>query len=134
MATCENCGAQVRPNASRCEKCGSQVSAPATSPQQPMYAQGNQSTTQPQVVYVQNPAQVAGAAKSKVVAALLAFFLGAIGIHNFYLGYTGRGIAQLLLTLLTCGWGILITGVWALIEFVLILTGALKDKSGQELS
>ncbi|MDE6339831.1 MAG: TM2 domain-containing protein, partial [Muribaculaceae bacterium] len=41
--------------------------------------------------------------KSKVAAALLAFFLGSLGIHEFYLGRTGAGIAFLLATLLT-GW------------------------------
>lgn len=34
---------------------------------------------------------------------LLGFFLGALGIHNFYAGYSGRGIAQLL-TVLLLGW------------------------------
>jgi TM2 domain-containing membrane protein YozV len=34
--------------------------------------------------------------KSKVVAALLAFFLGGIGIHRFYLGQMGLGIMYLL--------------------------------------
>jgi len=34
--------------------------------------------------------------KSRVVAALLAFFLGTFGIHKFYLGQTGWGILYLL--------------------------------------
>ena len=38
--------------------------------------------------------------KSKIVAGLLGIFLGAIGVHNFYLGYTGKAIAQLLISLL----------------------------------
>ena len=33
--------------------------------------------------------------KSKVAAGLLAIFLGAFGVHNFYLGYTGKAVAQL---------------------------------------
>ena len=37
--------------------------------------------------------------KSKMVAALLAFFLGALGVHQFYLGHGGRGAAMLLLTI-----------------------------------
>lgn len=35
--------------------------------------------------------------KSRIVAALLAFFLGAFGIHKFYLGQTGWGVVYLLL-------------------------------------
>jgi len=77
---------------------------------------------------------VGGPPKSQIAAALFAFFLGGLGIHNFYLGYTGRGIAQLLVTVLTCGYGILITWPWSFIEFVLILTGSLKDKFGRPLT
>lgn len=60
--------------------------------------------------------------KSKVAALLLALFLGCLGIHNFYLGHTGKGVAQLLISVLSCGWGTLITGPWALIEGILVVT------------
>lgn len=36
--------------------------------------------------------------KSGIAYALLAWFLGIFGAHNFYAGYTRRAIAQLLLT------------------------------------
>jgi TM2 domain-containing membrane protein YozV len=65
-------------------------------------------------------------AKSKVTAALLCFFLGGLGIHRFYLGYTTIGIVQIL----TCGG----CGIWTIIDFILILMGSLKDKEGRELS
>ena len=45
---------------------------------------------------------------------ILAFLLGTLGIHNFYLGYTNKGIAQLLLTLLggwLCGAGAIAAGI-----------------------
>ncbi len=42
-------------------------------------------------------------AKSKMAAGLLGIFLGAFGVHNFYLGYTGKAIAQLLISILSCG-------------------------------
>ncbi|MFW6106581.1 MAG: caspase family protein [bacterium] len=72
--------------------------------------------------------------KSRLVAALLGFFLGAFGVHNFYLGYTGRAIAQLLLTLLTCGYGAGITVLWSIIEAILLLTGGIKkDGKGRVL-
>jgi hypothetical protein len=71
--------------------------------------------------------------KSLVAAGLLAFFVGSLGIHNFYLGYQGRGVAQLLLTLLTCGFGGIITGPWAFIEGILILTGSIPDADGRPL-
>jgi TM2 domain-containing membrane protein YozV len=76
------------------------------------------------------------AEKSKVVAALLCFFLGMLGIHRFYLGKIGTGIIQLLLlilgsVLLIVGVGVFVygaLGLWVLIDFILILTGTLKAK------
>jgi TM2 domain-containing membrane protein YozV len=64
--------------------------------------------------------------KQKLVAALLCFFLGVVGIHRFYLGYTTIGIIQIF-TLGGCG-------IWALVDLVMILIGSLKDADGRELS
>ena len=57
--------------------------------------------------------------KSKMVAGLLGIFLGAWGIHRFYLGYTKIGIFQIVATVLTCG----AASLWGLIEGILILCG-----------
>lgn len=38
----------------------------------------------------------------KIAAGLLGIFLGTLGVHNFYLGYTGKAVAQLLPTVI--GW------------------------------
>jgi TM2 domain-containing membrane protein YozV len=62
------------------------------------------------------------ASKSQLVAALLCFFLGGLGIHRFYLGYTGIGVIQLL----TAGG----CGLWAFIDFIRILVGDLGPKGG----
>jgi len=72
--------------------------------------------------------------KSKVVAILLAFFFGALGIHRFYLGRSGTGVLMLLLCLFTCGWGGILTWLWALIDILLIATGGLKDNFGRDLT
>jgi len=64
------------------------------------------------------------AAKSRLAAGLFGVLLGALGIHNFYLGYTGRGIAQLLISVLTCGWLAPVAWIWGLIEGILIFTGS----------
>lgn len=65
--------------------------------------------------------------KSRVTFVLLGLFLGCLGIHNFYAGYSGKGIAQLLITIFL-GWvfglGIFITGIWALIEIIVVNTDA----------
>lgn len=101
---------------------------PGYAPQQPGYA--------PQYG---NPGY---SAKSKVGAGLLGIFLGSLGVHNFYLGYTGKAVAQLLLTLLlwwALGLGPLIAGIWGLVEGILILCSQYgspwhKDANGYELT
>ena len=78
-----------------------------------------------------------GPQKSKLAAVILAFLLGTLGIHNFYLGYTNKGIAQLLLTLLggwLCGAGAIAAGIWALVEAIQLLTGSIhQDANGVPL-
>ena len=61
----------------------------------------------------------AGAPKQWIVAVILAFFLGTLGVHNFYLGYTTKGIIQLVLTISVIG--IFVSGPWVLIELIMIL-------------
>lgn len=73
--------------------------------------------------------------KSKIAAGLLGIFLGAFGVHNFYLGFTGKAIAQLLISLLSCGTLAFASSIWGLIEGILILTGSInKDADGNPLA
>ena len=68
-------------------------------------------------------------AKQRIVYILLALFLGTLGVHNFYAGYTGKAIAQLLITLLL-GWLVLplaAVGIWAIVEMCTVT----KDASGK---
>lgn len=94
---CSDCGEAIKAKAEMCPKCGVRQLAPPN-------AFGN----------------VAANGKSKVVAALLAFFIGGFGAHKFYLGQIGMGI----LYLLFC-WT-LIPAVVAFIEFILLL--AMSDE------
>ncbi|MGB9374588.1 MAG: TM2 domain-containing protein [Jiangellales bacterium] len=64
--------------------------------------------------------------RSRLAAALLAFFLGALGIHRFYVGKIGTGV----LMIFTLG-GL---GLWVLIDFIVILVGSFKDKEERVLS
>lgn len=69
--------------------------------------------------------------KSKLAAGLLGIFLGGLGIHRFYLGYTTIGVVQILVTLITCGVG----SLWGLIEGILIIAGTTitTDAQGRPL-
>ena len=66
-------------------------------------------------------------AKSRLAAGLLGIFLGAFGIHRFYLGYTRVGMVMLLMTLLSFGFLSVVTSIWGLVEGILYLT----DKTGR---
>jgi TM2 domain-containing membrane protein YozV len=70
--------------------------------------------------------------KSKIVAGLLQLLglVGLVGIGRIYLGYTGLGIAQLVVGLLTCTIGAII---WGIIDAVLILTDKVRDPEGRPL-
>ena len=61
-----------------------------------------------------------------VVTLLLAFLLGVIGAHRFYVGKTGTGI----LMLFTFG-GL---GIWLLIDLILIITGQFTNKDGEKIA
>lgn len=98
---CPNCGNQTAPGAVVCTSCGISLS---------------------QVIQ--------GTQKSKLTAGLLGIFLGGFGVHNFYLGYTTKGIIQIAVTLITCGAG----SLWGLIEGIMILCGSINtDANGVSL-
>lgn len=63
---------------------------------------------------------------SKLVLALLCFFLGGLGIHRFLVGKIGTGV----LMIITLG-GL---GIWTLIDFIMILTGNFTDKHGNKIT
>lgn len=68
--------------------------------------------------------------KSKIAAGLLAIFVGTLGIHKFYLGYTTQGIVMLLVSLfgsVLLGLGAVVMGVIALVEGVIYLTKTDED-------
>ena len=60
--------------------------------------------------------------KGFVPTILLCFFLGALGIHRFYVGKIGTGV----LMLLTFGG----FGIWAIVDFIMIVVGRFEDADG----
>ena len=96
---CQACGAKTSPVAEFCTACGAGLGAKVY---------GNVSP------------------KSRLAVTLLAWFLGQLGIHRFYLGKYGTAI----LMLFTLG-GL---GIWALIDFIIAVCGAMKDKDGKPIT
>ncbi len=87
---CANCGKAVDPNADVCLGCGMAIKKPVSK------SLGGQ---------------------DKLTMALICFFLGSIGIHNFMMGENKKGVFKIIFCFL-CG----ISGIFALIDFVKILT------------
>lgn len=93
---CNNCGAETLPAQTMCTQCGTALPRAGASD------------------------------KNKIAAGLLAIFLGALGIHKFYLGYNKEGIIMLVVTLVgglvTCGVASFVMSIIALIEGIIYLT------------
>jgi TM2 domain-containing membrane protein YozV len=75
----------------------------------------------------QNPAGVSD--KSKVVAGILGILLGGFGVGRFYIGDTKTGVLQLVVTIVTCGFG----SLWGLIDGIMILVNGGTDAQGRPL-
>ncbi|MGN0195572.1 MAG: NINE protein [Candidatus Cryptobacteroides sp.] len=111
MPYCPRCGKQVDESASFCPECGTNLPHNAQSGNVPP-AGGN-------TVIGENLNE------RWLITFLLCFFLGCLGIHRFYTNRTATGVAMLL-TLGGCG-------IWALVDFIMILCNTYTDGNGQKL-
>jgi len=100
---CIECGVLINIKAEICPKCGVRQQLLAT----PLSAE---------IVEQRN---------KWITCLLLCWFLGVLGIHRFYSGHTALGVLQLL-TLGGCG-------IWALIDFIIIVSGNFKDAQGNPI-
>lgn len=120
---CTNCGQELEDNATFCFSCGKKIdeikNEDTKNEDEDSKKEGVSITTQ----------------KSKIAAGLFGIFLGGLGIHNFYLGYNSKGLAQLLISVLSCGILSFVSAIWGFIEGILILTGSINtDAEGNPLS
>jgi len=97
---CQNCGAPVTPLTEICVKCGARIAK----------AKAEEVSSKSRLV-------------TTLLCVLPAYFVAIAGIHRFYLGKIGTGIAMLL----TLG-GL---GIWTLIDFIFAVSGNMKDKEGK---
>lgn len=124
---CEFCNAVIAGGMTNCPSCGAPAPKPMPAPPAasvppavpPMPAPGGfpQASVQPNV----SP-RVSQKSRSQYI--LLACLFGGFGVHNFYAGRTGCGIAQLLITVFTF-WlviPLIAVGIWVLIEICSVTT------------
>ena len=106
---CTNCGSPVGDNDAFCPNCGQKVKR----------SDYNTSRNFSQNIHNSYDNMMVKP-KNRLIAGLLAIFLGSMGIHDFYLGYSQKGVAHLLMFVFFLGW---ISRIWALVEALLIFTG-----------
>ena len=118
---------QIPPQGNSCQQPYGQGGGYQMPPQGTPYQQYGYQTPPP---YMPPMVPLGYSQKSKLVAGILGILIGVFGVHNFYLGYTGKAVAQLLLTLLgsvfTCGLSAVAVWIWGLVEGIMILTGGIK--------
>lgn len=93
----------------------------------PNYTHPYEPTGEPPVYNPMYTAPIGYPQKSRVAAALLAFMFGTFGVHNFYLGNTGRGVTQLLfstLGIIFLGLGPIVSLVWCWYEGIQLFRDA----------
>jgi len=80
------------------------------------------------------PGTVADGGSERLIlpAFLLAFFLGVFGVHRFYVGKTTSGIVMIVLT--CTGVGLIVTGIWMTVDWIMIVCGAFEDREGRRLT
>lgn len=130
---CKNCGSPMDPNAVVCVRCGVARGtgyAYCYNCGRPMVMGAVVCTN---CGAAAAPVVSAGS-KSKLTAGLLGIFLGSLGVHNFYLGFTGKALAQLLISVLSCGTLAVVSGIWGLVEGIMLLSGQMNvDAQGNLL-
>ena len=112
---CKNCGEQMNDNQAICLKCGVKTGQGSA-----FCANCGKEVAAGAEVCLNCGVAVKKAGDygkyDKIVIALVCFFLGGLGIHNFMLGETKKGVVKIVLSCL-CGIG----GILALIDFIKIL-------------
>ena len=111
---CVGCGARPLVGSSFCQACGAETNALAE-----ICIKCGVRLGKAEAVDISSKSRLA----TTLLCILPAWIVGIAGIHRFYLGKIGTGIAMLL----TLG-GL---GIWTLIDFIYVVSGSMKDKEGK---
>lgn len=108
----------------RCPQCGGNKSTDTTNGNKKCLYCGTEFT--PAMGYSNpyqssDPFRAGVSGKSRGIAALLAIFLGALGIQYFYIGKSSAGVICLCITIFTCGIAASVLSVLALIQGIMML-------------
>lgn len=133
IGRCPNCQMLTNMHASKCEGCRMDLPAVSQestgSPQRAPLPKYEGSYYPPQQSHQDNRPHLVKSAKSRGVYIILGLFLGLLGIHNFYAGRLGIGVAQLLVTCIL-GWvvvGIVVTAIWVIFELFTVKSDGAGD-------
>ncbi|MBX4336210.1 NINE protein [Bartonella raoultii] len=69
---------------------------------------------------------------SKMMLALICWVSGIFGVHRFMVGKVKTGALMLILSLSIVG--LMITGIWAIVDFIVIVAGRFTDKDGKQIT
>ena len=106
---CSQCGTELNDKAVICVKCGCAVGDTESLTQRRQFGNFN---------------------SEWLTTVLLCLLLGALGIHRFYTKNNDIAVLQLILGILTCG---IVSVIWAIIDFILLVTGGYKTGDGRIL-
>ena len=104
MKFCHGCGKEIHETAVSCPHCGAKQRGTDTNV----------------------------SARGKLVLAIVCWFLGPLGIHRMVVGKVGSGVAQFVLSCTIIG--LFISVPWAIIDFIMILTGNFRDRNGATMT
>lgn len=116
--TCPSCGAPIERNI-YCTKCGTSYNEKYASC--PSCGTYNPNCPSPPSV-IDDLFSSGKSGRSRGIAAILAFFFGALGVHYFYLGKNSAGWIILVVDVLTCFVAAAVFSIMSLIQAILMLT------------
>lgn len=121
MKICFKCGAQIDDRAVFCPNCGTNLEI--INEEQVQFENPG---------YIQPKTEPTKSNKSRATAAILCFFLGGLGIHRFYAGKPGTALLMLFCSIsgLFLFFPLIISGIWVIIDFLIIICGGFTDENG----